>query len=73
MRSQKMHSKFEELKKRRITKDWKNVPELIKDWESQEYTEKNFEDYLERPYRFYRNDSNEWLKGYNAKPILDSI
>lgn len=67
-RFQKMRSKFQELKKRRITKDWRNVPELIKDWESHEYTEKNFEDYLERPYRFYRNDCSEWMKGYNAKP-----
>ena len=54
----KVKSKFEELKKKRIEKDG----------ESHEYSEKEFEDYLKRPYRFYRNDFDEWMKGYNAKP-----
>jgi hypothetical protein len=59
---EKIKSKFEELEKRRKEKDW----------ESHEYTEKNFEEYLKRPYRFYRNDDySEWTKGYNAKPKKD--
>ena len=29
---------------------------------------KEFEDYLKQPYRFFRNDYDEWSKGYNAKP-----
>ena len=72
-RNQKIQSKFEELKKRRIEKDWKNARELIADWKSHEYDKDEFERFLERPYRFYRNDFDEWMKGYNAKPILDSI
>lgn len=59
--------KFEELKKRR-TKDWEEYPELKADWESHEYSKDVFVRFLERPYRFYRNDYNEWMKGYNAKP-----
>ena len=65
-RSKKIHSKFEELKKRR-KEDWKNVPELIEDLNKNEYSEKDFESFLELPYRFYRNDFIEWLNGYNAK------
>jgi hypothetical protein len=72
-RSQKISSKFKELKKRRIEKDWKNFRELIADWKSHEYDKDEFERFLERPYRFYRNVFDEWMKGYNAKPILDSI
>ena len=64
---EKIVSKFEELKKRR-TKDWEEYPELKADWESHEYSKDVFERFLERPYRFYRNDYNEWMKGYNAKP-----
>lgn len=66
-RSQKIHSKFEELKKRR-KEDWKCVPKLIEDWKKNDFSEKDFESFLKRPYRFYRNDFNEWMNGYNAKP-----
>ena len=66
-RSQKIHSKFEELKKRR-KEDWKCVPELIEDWDNHDFSEKDFESFLKRPYRFYRNDFNKWMNGYNAKP-----
>lgn len=58
----KIKSKFEELKKRRIEKDG----------ESNEYDKDAFEQFLERPYRFYRNDFDEWMKGYNAKPKIMS-
>ena len=57
----KVKSKFEELKKKRIEKDG----------ERHEYGKigfKNFVFYLKQPYRFYRNDFDEWMKGYNAKP-----
>ena len=64
----KLHSKFEELKKRRIEKDWEDVPKLKDDLENNEYTEKEFEDFLNQPYRFYRNDNTEWMNGYKAKP-----
>ena len=56
-----MKAKFEELKKKRIEKDG----------ERHEYGKigfKNFVFYLKQPYRFYRNDFDEWMKGYNAKP-----
>ena len=66
-RSKKIHSKLEELKKRR-KEDWKYVPELIEDWDNHEYSEKDFEAFLKQPYRFYRNDFHEWMNGYNAKP-----
>lgn len=73
-RTQKIHSKFEELRKRRITKDWEQLPELIEDWNNHECTntEKEFEDYLSQPYRFYRGDYNEWMKGYNAPPKIEN-
>lgn len=64
---EKIESKFEELKKRRA-KDWEKYPELKADWESHEYDKKEFERFLKLPYRFYRNDCDEWMKGYNAKP-----
>ena len=64
----KIHSKFEELKKRRIEKDWTDIPELIEDLNNSNYTEEDFEKYLKCPYRFYRNDSQEWMNGYKAKP-----
>ena len=64
----KLQSKFEELKKRRIEKDWEDVPELKDDLGKNEYTEKEFEEFLKLPYRFYRNDNTEWMKGYKAKP-----
>ena len=64
---EKIGPKFEELKKRR-TKDWEKYPELITDWESHEYDKDEFERFLKLPYRFYRNDCDEWMKGYNAKP-----
>lgn len=67
-RSQKIHSKFEELKNRRNNIDWESYPGLKEDWKNHKYIEKEFEDYLKRPYRFYRNDCDEWMKGYNAKP-----
>lgn len=67
-RDKKLKSKFEDLKKRRIEKDWENYQDFIADWKSHEYNEKDFQDYLEKKYRFYRNDYNEWMKGYNAKP-----
>lgn len=65
---EKINSKFEELKKRRKEKDWINFQELRDDWETHEYTKEYFEEFLKRPYRFYRNDDSEWMKGYNAKP-----
>jgi len=64
---EKIEHKFVELKKRR-TKDWGKNPELKPDWETNEYNEKEFVYFLERPYRYYRNDFDEWMKGYNAKP-----
>lgn len=67
-RAQKIHSKFEELKKRRITKDWDNSPKLVEDLKIQECTEREFEFFLSQPYRFYRGDYNGWMKGYNATP-----
>jgi len=70
-RSKKIQSKFVELEKRR-KEDWKNFPKLKEDWETHEYTkEEDFEVFLKRPYRFYRNDNSEWMKGYNAKPKKD--
>ena len=73
-RAQKIRSKFEELRKRRITKDWEQLPELIEDWNNHECTdtEKEFEDFLSLPYRFYRDDYNEWMKGYNATPKIEN-
>lgn len=65
---EKIESKFEELKKRRINIDWDSYPGLKEDWESHKYNKKEFEDYLKQPYRFFRNDYDEWSKGYNAKP-----
>ena len=53
---------------RRNNIDWDSYPELKKDWDSHEYEKEDFEDYLKRPYRFFRNDCDEWVKGYNAKP-----
>ena len=64
---EKIEPKFEELKKRR-TKDWEKYPGIKPDWESHEYNEREFVYFLERPYRYYRNDFDEWMKGYNAKP-----
>lgn len=68
--SSKVKSKFEELKKRRIEIDWKDFPELKDDFDKNEYTEKEFVDYLKCPYRYYRNDNQEWMKGYKAKPKI---
>ena len=45
-----------------------SYPGLKEDWESHKYIKKEFEDYLKQPYRFFRNDYDEWSKGYNAKP-----
>lgn len=67
-KKEKIESKFEELKNRRNNIDWDSYPELKKDWDSHEYKKEDFEDYLKRPYRFFRNDCDEWVKGYNAKP-----
>ena len=73
--SKKIHSKFEELKKRRTEKDWKEFPKLKEDWEKNQYSEKKFEEFLKKPYRYYRNDYNnyKWMKGYNANPEKDQM
>jgi len=64
----KIQSKFEELKNRRINKDWEKAPKFIEDLNNSKYSVEIFKEYLERHYRYYRNDFNEWMNGYNAKP-----
>ncbi len=67
VRAEKIRQKFEDLAKTRKAYWDQNIPELTEDWNQHEYSETDFEEFLERPYRFYRNDNSEWMKGYHAR------
>ena len=67
MNEKERSRKFEELKGRR-KKDWEKTPELIKDLDNSQYSVKDFDKFLNRPYRYYRDDDNNWMNGYKAKP-----